>query len=92
MLFGVASSQVPYLDSERANTRKFGSYLKFAFVRNASDRLLSTYLFLQNGGTNDADAAWAKQNLSGIPTFESFVESWLSPENIQTWVHFRPQH
>lgn len=69
----------------------FNWYFKFAFVRNPWDRLYSAYTFLKNGGFNDLDKKWYKENLSQYRNFEQFVTNWLTPENITKKYHFYPQ-
>ncbi len=91
-LFGQKSRHIPWFEYYRANPGKFRRYFKFSFVRNPWDRLVSTYFFLQRGGMNPQDAAWAAANLPAYPTFERFVLEWLDEDSIHTWVHFRPQH
>lgn len=91
-LFGCGSRHVRYTEYESANPQKFIKYFKFSFVRNPWDRLVSAYYFLKNGGMNEQDKQWAEKNLACYPDFESFVKGWLNEDNIQTWVHFIPQH
>ena len=91
-LFGKGSRHVPYFEYEKINRRKFNRYFKFTFVRNPWDRLVSSYFFLKNGGINDADAKWAKENFADFPDFGSFVRGWVNEENILSWQHFMPQH
>lgn len=91
-LFGQGSRHVPWFEYQKANPRKFKSYFKFTFVRNPWDRLASSYFFLRKGGMNADDAAWAEANLRDFDDFASFVRGWVNERNIQTWVHFRPQH
>lgn len=71
--------------------REFGSYFKFAFVRNPWDRLASAYSFLRRGGFSPADRAWARANLDRYPDFRSFVRGWVREENVGRWNHFLPQ-
>ena len=91
-LFAAPSRHLQYTEYERANPRKFRKYFKFSFVRNPYDRLFSAYTFLKNGGVNDLDRTWAQQHLTAYSDFESFVNGWVTPDNIWSWVHFKPQH
>ena len=69
----------------------FDSCFKFTFVRNPWDRLVSAYEFLQGGGFNDTDRRWARRHLSAYSDFGRFVREWVTPENVSSWIHFRPQ-
>jgi hypothetical protein len=60
-------------------------------VRNPWDRLLSAYEFLRRGGFHAADARWAQRHLSRYDDFGAFVRGWVTPENVASSVHFRPQ-
>jgi hypothetical protein len=91
-LFGQGSRHVPWFEFQKANPWKYKRYFKFTFVRNPWDRLVSSYFFLRKGGMDPQDAAWAEQNLRQFEDFGSFVRGWVNEENIQTWVHFLPQH
>jgi len=91
-LFGQGSRHVPWFEFQKANPWKYKRYFKFAFVRNPWDRLVSSYFFLRKGGMDPQDAAWAEQNLRQFEDFGSFVRGCVNEENIQTWVHFLPQH
>jgi hypothetical protein len=72
--------------------REFSSYFKFTTVRNPWDRLLSAFVFLKNGGTNERDARWAREHLSAYDDFEAFVHGWLSRANIaKARYHLRAQ-
>jgi len=71
--------------------REFDSYFKFTFVRNPWDRVHSAYRFLQAGGMNDWDAAWAREFLRPYHSFEHFVREGLGRPEVQRWIHFRPQ-
>lgn len=90
-LFG-ESRHVPYFEYERVNPRKFARFFKFAFVRNPWDRLVSTYFFLKRGGVTETDRRFAAENLALYDSFATFVEGWLSEQNVWSWVHFQPQH
>lgn len=69
----------------------FDSYFKFAFVRNPWDRLLSAYRFLRRGGFNETDRRWARRHLSPYRAFGEFVRGWVTPDNVASWIHFKPQ-
>lgn len=70
---------------------EFRTYFKFTIVRNPWDRLVSAFLFLKKGGVNISDKQWNKNNLALYRDFDSFVKGWLTRDNIQKYVHFRPQ-
>jgi hypothetical protein len=70
----------------------FQRYFKFTFVRNPWDRFISAYTFLKAGGSNDKDNAWAEQNLRQYPDVNAFIKAWVNPQNVRSWIHFRPQY
>lgn len=70
---------------------EFTNYFKFTFVRNPWSRLYSAYNFISQGGINERDSEWAKQNLRRINNFEEFVMNWLSHGNIKHSLHFESQ-
>lgn len=67
-------------------------YFKFTFVRNPWDRLHSAYEFLRRGGLTHEDKQWAEGNLSRFTSFGQFVREWVTPTNVNSWQHFKPQH
>jgi hypothetical protein len=69
----------------------FDRFFKFTFVRNPWARLYSAYHYLKAGGFGPNDKRWFEENLSQFKDFEEFVLHWLTPDNIQTKPHFRPQ-
>ncbi|MHC4939829.1 MAG: sulfotransferase family 2 domain-containing protein [Planctomycetota bacterium] len=71
---------------------EFDRYFKFTFVRDPWDRIHSAYHFLMRGGFGELDACWARENLGGFANFDDFVKRWVNEKNIESWVHFRPQH
>lgn len=82
----IATYQLIFSKSE------FDAYFKFAFVRNTWDRLVSAFFFLKKGGIAKRDREWAAANLNEFDNFEDFVIGWITPENILTWEHFKPQY
>lgn len=76
------------------NANKFEKYFKFTFVRNPWDRLVSSYIFLKQGGRNKIDAEFSIKFLSQFDTFEEFVEGISNERTKKTalnWLHFCPQ-
>ena len=92
-LFGSKTGYHRKISSYQAifSRREYETYFKFAFVRNPWDRVASAYLFLKQGGLHSADQRWATEHLAPYPTFDTFVRSWLKPENIRLKHHFLPQ-
>ena len=71
--------------------RTYNQYFKFAFVRNPWDRLYSGYSYLKNGGWNEDDRNWYIENLSHLGDFNEFVIDWLTPQRLNSHMHFRLQ-
>jgi hypothetical protein len=67
-------------------------YFKFTFVRDPWDRIHSAYHFLIRGGFGEHDARWARENIGAFANFDDFVKRWVNEDNVESWVHFRPQH
>ena len=94
-LFGnKAYGHLPIIGYQKIfTTQEFENFFKFTFVRNPWDRLVSAYHFLKNGGFDEIDRAWSKENLSKFDSFEEFVCDWISNDgNIWTYNHFIPQY
>ncbi|MBI1425224.1 MAG: hypothetical protein GC149_17385 [Gammaproteobacteria bacterium] len=70
----------------------FNEYFKFAFVRNPWDRVYSAYSFLQKGGWDEKDKAWAEKNIARFKSFNDFALNWLTTENVHSYMHFIPQY
>ena len=70
----------------------YNRYFVFTIVRNPYSRLVSTYQFLKNGGYNERDRIWAKNNLSRFNSFEDFVAGWLNEQTVWSYIHFVPQY
>lgn len=90
---GLPSSRHVSAETYRVtNPDKFGTYFKFAFVRNPFDRLFSSYAFLRQGGMNHDDARFAGQKVVPFDNFEHFLtEGFARDVETRAWVHFRPQ-
>jgi hypothetical protein len=69
----------------------FNDYYKYAFVRNPWDRLYSAFSFLKDGGWNQDDALWSRENLSHIDSFDTFVMEWFGKDKLNSHIHFWPQ-
>lgn len=78
-------------DYYKVNKKKARNYYKFTFVRNPYDRLVSAFFYLKQGGKNESDIEFSKENLSQIDSFEDFVLNWLTDERLYSWIHFYPQ-
>ncbi|SEI72467.1 Sulfotransferase family protein [Azotobacter beijerinckii] len=63
---------------------------KFAIVRDPLDRAYSAYRYLLGNRQLRQDQA-ARRMLERYGSFDSFVEAWLCPENLQRQIHFAPQ-
>jgi len=66
-------------------------YYKFTFVRNPWDRLHSAYHFLRKEGSSPQDREFAA-TLADFGSFDEFVRLWVNEENIERFVHFKPQY
>lgn len=68
------------------------SYFKFTIVRNPWDRVVSAYHFLKQGGLNNNDREFYKNELVNFDSFDDFVKNWLVyPENLKKYHHFQTQ-
>lgn len=73
------------------DARACRKYFTFTFVREPADRLYSAFRYLQSGGMNEVDRAFAEQRLAGLE-FAAFVERLAVDPELLDWIHFRPQH
>lgn len=78
---------------DKFSQKTFDEYFKFTFVRNPFDRFISAYFYLQEGGSNrtEADRKWAQEHIGHFENFSDFVKIWVTEDNIQKYIHFRPQ-
>lgn len=93
-LFGnLGGGHLPIFDYYKVySPNEFHDYFKFTIVRNPWDRLVSAYHFLKEGGFNETDKKWFKDNLEQYANFEEFVLKWVNKNNINTYTHFIPQY
>ena len=70
----------------------FNQYFKFTIARNPWDRVFSAWRFLRAGGMGEDDREWAQRHLSDYDSFRDFILRGLGREEIQSALHFRPQH
>lgn len=90
-LFGHQVGHYTMAEWRAMDRRAARKYFSFSFVREPADRLHSAFRYLQNGGMNDYDRAFAERHLNGLD-FPSFVEKLSEDTALQSWLHFRPQH
>ena len=91
-LFGYQVGHLSFEQLYYSNPKKAMTYFKFTFVRNPWDRLVSAYHFLLAGGMNANDSNWGRDNLTQYVDFNDFVKNWLNEKNVNTYIHFIPQH
>jgi hypothetical protein len=75
-----------------ANPVLFASVFKFCFVRNPYARIVSTYLYLRNGGAGPTDKDLCTYIRENSDNFETFVENILDTDLTHTHSLFRPQY
>lgn len=70
----------------------FETYFKFTLVRNPWSRIVSSYTFLKNGGFDQRDNLWTKENINNFESFEEFIIQLPNNKILLNWIHFMPQH
>jgi hypothetical protein len=85
LLYGRHFGHHKAIDLEKRYPSLFRATFKFAFVRNPWDRVLSSYLFAKNGGTQDTNISEAaKYEIPEFDTFQQFVKEWLVNQDLET--------
>ncbi|MGH8446591.1 MAG: sulfotransferase family 2 domain-containing protein [Solimonas sp.] len=72
--------------------REYGSYFKFAAVRNPWARLVSAWHYLHTDACRRTDGEWVARHLTPHRSFDDFVRRGLRQPEIARHMHFRPQH
>ena len=90
-LFGsTPTGHLPLYWYEQQFKERYTDYFKFGFVRDPLQRALSAYHYLLKDPQPRDRAAY--ELVSGYSRFDTFVDGWLSAENICKQIHFVPQH
>jgi hypothetical protein len=76
----------------QADSRKFSTYFKFAFVRNPWDRIASVYAYLARGGNGTTDAWFRRLVDDEDMTFARFLCEYLDQDRIHQHLLFMPQY
>lgn len=95
-MLGIETRHVPLSRYYTWNAERADLAWKFAVVRDPAERLHSAYnyLYSQIGESEHIDVRWATEKLSGIETFETFLDRMFNRNfraHIMRWTHFRPQ-
>jgi hypothetical protein len=90
-IFGdTPTGHLPLYWYEKHFSERYKHYFKFGFVRDPVRRALSAYRYLlQNPQPRDRAAF---ELVSRYSRFDTFIDSWLHPENISKQIHFAPQY
>ena len=89
-----AVSHMTALNRANEDIDLFNKSFKFAIVRNPYDRFVSAYEYLKQGGRNNHDLEWSKQNIQHFQSFNEFVLALKDIEyrkKITSWIHFKEQ-
>jgi hypothetical protein len=70
----------------------YKKYFSFAITRNPWDRLVSSFFYLQKGGSQGKYDLKMEKKLSKFKSFEDFICSDSGLDSCLDEVHFKPQH
>lgn len=95
-LFNQKSTGHYYFQNYRSyDKQKSEEFFSFAIVRNPWDRMVSSYMFLKQGGMNQHDLKFSNTYLKEFESFESFIyalRDYNFRKKILNWIHFIPQY
>lgn len=82
-LYGRSIAHLPGEFLKRSNAEEFDRCVKFAISRNPYSRLVSSYRFLKQGGTDIVPVDSPEQyQIADFESFERFVLSWLRDKDV----------
>jgi hypothetical protein len=82
-------SHMPIWFYEKCFSEFYNNAYKFTFVRHPLDRAYSAYCYAYNSDISRNSSI--KEVVRHYADFDSFVQNWMSPDNIKKHVIFNPQ-